>query len=64
MKIMTIIFAGLLVMSVSACSTMEGMGKDLQSLGKSIESSATPSTKVETLKPIEQPSGAVVTPIK
>ncbi len=46
-----------------ACSTVEGMGRDLQTLGKSIEKTAGP-TKIEELKPIEQPSGAVVTPIK
>jgi predicted small secreted protein len=47
-----------------ACSTVEGMGRDLQSLGKSIEKTAAPSVKLEESKPIEQPSGAVVTPIK
>jgi hypothetical protein len=41
---------------------MEGMGKDIQSLGKSLESASSP--KAETPKPLEQPSGAVVTPIK
>jgi hypothetical protein len=40
------------------------MGRDLQTLGKSIEKTATPSSKPEESKPIEQPSGAVVTPIK
>jgi len=58
-------YALLLVISQSlvACSTVEGMGKDLQSLGKSIEKNAGP-TKTEAPKPVEQPSGAVVTPIK
>ena len=52
------------MMTVSACSTMEGMGKDLQSLGKTMETSAKPSTKIDPMQPVEQPSGAVVTPIK
>jgi hypothetical protein len=64
MKIITIIFAGLLILAVSACSTMEGMGKDLQSLGKTMESSAKPSTKIDSMQPVEQPTGTVVTPIK
>jgi predicted small secreted protein len=64
MKLITILFAGLLMMTVSACSTMEGMGKDLQSLGKTMETSAKPSTKIDPMQPVEQPSGAVVTPIK
>ena len=52
---------------LSACSTMEGMGKDIQVLGKSIEKSAAPAPSVD-LKPVEQslpqPTGAVVTPVK
>jgi predicted small secreted protein len=64
MKIIQCLF--FLVMShlLISCSTVEGMGRDLQSLGKSIEKTAGPSVKVEESKPIEQPSGAVVTPIK
>ena len=64
MKIITIIFAGLLILAVSACSTMEGMGKDLQSLGKTMVCSAKPSTKIDSMQPVEQPTGTVVTPIK
>jgi predicted small secreted protein len=52
-----------LVYSLLACSTMEGMGKDIQVLGKSIEHTAAPSTKVDP-KPVPQPSGAVVTPVQ
>jgi predicted small secreted protein len=51
-------------LSLVSCGTFEGMGKDLQSLGKTIEKSAAPSTKIEEVKPVQEPSGAVVTPIK
>jgi predicted small secreted protein len=48
---------------LNACSTIEGMGKDLQSLGTSIQSS---SKKTDTATEGQKapPSGAVVTPIK
>jgi len=59
------IFIGLsFISSIVSCATVEGMGKDLQSLGKSIERTAEPSKPVEDKKPVEQPSGAIVTPIK
>jgi predicted small secreted protein len=71
MKIVHIICLGLSVMALSACSTIEGMGKDIQSLGKSIEQTASSSektastpTKKEVPKPVEKPTGAVVTPIQ
>jgi predicted small secreted protein len=49
--------------SLSACSTMEGLGKDIQSLGSSIQGSAKkPDANAEAQK--APPSGAVVTPIK
>jgi len=64
MKIIQVLVFSLLIFSLVSCSTFEGMGRDLQSLGKTIEKTAAPSTKIEESKPIEQPSGAVVTPIK
>jgi predicted small secreted protein len=64
MKIIQVLVFSLLSFSVVSCSTFEGMGRDLQSLGKTIEKTAAPSTKIEESKPIEQPSGAVVSPIK
>jgi predicted small secreted protein len=64
MKTIQLLAFSLLSFSLTSCSTVEGMGRDLQSLGKSIEKTAAPSTKIEESKPIEQPSGAVVTPIK
>ncbi len=64
MKIIQCIFFLVISHVLIACSTLEGMGRDLQSLGKSIEKTAGPSVKLEESKPIEQPSGAVVTPIK
>lgn len=64
MKIIQVLVFSLLSFSLVSCSTFEGMGRDLQSLGKSIEKTAAPSTKIEESKPIEQPTGAVVTPIK
>jgi predicted small secreted protein len=64
MKIIQVLVFSLLSFSLVSCSTFEGMGRDLQSLGKTIEKTAAPSTKIEESKPIEQPSGAVVTPIK
>jgi len=63
MKIIQGIFFLFISQALISCSTVEGMGRDLQSLGKSIEKTAGPS-KPEESKPIEQPSGAVVTPIK
>lgn len=56
------------VQGLLACSTVEGVGKDLQNLGKSIEKTAGPSTPVKpspsnSPQPVEQPAGAVVTPI-
>jgi predicted small secreted protein len=63
MKIIQCIFFLFISHAIISCSTIEGMGRDLQSLGKSIEKVAGPS-KPEESKPIEQPSGAVVTPIK
>jgi predicted small secreted protein len=64
MKIIQCLFFLVLSQVLISCSTVEGMGRDLQSLGKSIEKTATPVSKPEESKPIEQPSGAVVTPIK
>jgi predicted small secreted protein len=64
MKIIQVLVFSLLSFSLVSCSTFEGMGRDLQSLGKTIEKTAAPSTKIEESKPIEQPSGAVVSPIK
>ena len=64
MKFIQCIFFLVLSHVLISCSTVEGMGRDLQTLGKSIEKKATPSSKPEESKPIEQPSGAVVTPIK
>jgi predicted small secreted protein len=63
MKILLLMTLTGLTLNISACSTMEGMGKDIQKLGKSIETNAAPS-KTDEAKPIEQPSGAVVTPVK
>lgn len=51
------------VFTLGSCSTVEGMGKDLQTLGKAIEKNNEP-VKVDDKKPVEQPSGAIVTPIK
>lgn len=47
---------------ISGCSTLEGVGKDMQSLGQGIGNSNSGSKQA----PIEQPNsnGAVVTPIK
>ncbi len=71
MKIVHVICLGFSVMMFSACSTMEGMGKDIQNLGKSIEKTASSieksgstSTKNETPKPVDKSTGAVVTPIQ
>ena len=64
MKTIQVLAFTLLCFSLASCATFEGMGRDLQSLGKTIEKTAAPSTKIEESKPIEQPSGAVVTPIK
>lgn len=49
--------------SLSACSTMEGLGKDIQSLGSSIQGSAK-KTDGNADAQKAPPSGAVVTPIK
>jgi predicted small secreted protein len=64
MKFIQVFLAALFIFSIVSCSTMEGMGKDLQSLGKTIEKTAGPAKPTEA-KPAEQPSsGAVVTPIQ
>jgi predicted small secreted protein len=64
MKFIPVLLAPLFVLSLVSCSTVEGMGKDLQSLGKTIEKTAGPAKPTEA-KPTEQPSsGAVVTPIQ
>ncbi len=53
----------ILCMLVSGCSTMEGLGKDMQNIGQGISSSTSgnKSSKTDTSPP---ESGAVVTPIK
>lgn len=60
----TKVFLGLFVLAaLPACSTMEGLGKDIQSLGNSIQGSAKKTdSNAEAQK--APPSGAVVTPIK
>lgn len=60
----TTVFLGVFVLAaLPACSTMEGLGKDIQSLGSSIQSS---SKKTDGAAEAQKapPSGAVVTPIK
>jgi predicted small secreted protein len=64
MKRIQILISLPFIFSLASCATVEGMGKDLQTLGKSIERTAEPSKPVEEKKPVEQPSGAIVTPIK
>jgi predicted small secreted protein len=59
-QLLTIISSSVLLI---ACSTMEGMGKDIQSLGKTIEKTAGHSGATDN-KPVQQPSGAVVTPVQ
>lgn len=56
----------LMALSFSACSTVEGMGKDMQQLGKSIESAAKKNdsgSQAPTQAPATPKSDAVVTPI-
>jgi predicted small secreted protein len=64
MKLIQLLALSFISFSLVSCGTFEGMGRDLQSLGKSLEKTAGQSTQKEESKPIEQPSGAVVTPIK
>ena len=66
MKLIQTLIASSCIFSIISCSTVEGMGKDLQSLGKAIEKTAEPSTTVKPVdkKPVEQPTGEIVTPIK
>jgi predicted small secreted protein len=64
MKFIQLIITLSFVFTLESCSTVEGMGRDLQTLGKVIEKSAEPAIKVDDKKPVEQPSGAIVTPIK
>lgn len=47
---------------ISGCSTLEGVGKDMQNLGQGIGNSNSGNKQT----PVEQPNsnGAVVTPIK
>ena len=47
---------------ISGCSTLEGVGKDMQNLGQGIGNSNSGNKQA----PVEQPNsnGAVVTPIK
>ncbi|WP_084283223.1 hypothetical protein [Polynucleobacter kasalickyi] len=60
-----------LTLSFTSCSTIEGIGKDVQGLGRVIEktsssvsgkSSTTPLTPLENNQPAT--SGAVVTPVR
>ena len=39
-KLISIICAGLMLISVSGCETMEGLGKDIENLGESIQKKA------------------------
>ncbi len=60
---------GIAVLVIAACSnTMEGMGKDLQTMGKSMESSSSPqnSTQNSTQNNQSQTKGkdVIVTPVK
>ena len=60
-----------LALMSTACSTVEGVGRDLQGLGKVIEKTAakdsgtklTPMTNTGNAPSVE-PSGVVITPIK
>ena len=63
MKFIQLLIGLSFVFTLASCSTVEGMGKDLQTLGKAIEKTAEP-VKVDDKKPVEQSSGAIVTPIK
>ena len=59
------------LVSITSCSTVEGVGKDLQGLGRVIENSSSSASGKKTTSPVApsentQPvsSGAVVTPIR
>ena len=55
-----------LILATSGCSTMEGLGQDLQGLGNKIENKASSNVKKDEAKTesVPTPSGVVVTPIK
>ena len=59
--IMRLTIVGIAGLSIAACSnTMEGMGKDLQTIGKSMEnSSGAPNSQSQT-----KGKDVVVTPVK
>jgi predicted small secreted protein len=58
-KITKIISLFTLVLSLSACNTMAGLGQDLQNLGRTMENSGTKEAPKNDAN-----SGVVVTPIK
>ena len=53
----------LAVASLGACSTVEGIGKDIQSLGSAVQGSAKKDGTTDGAQKAP-PSNAVVTPIK
>ena len=66
MKIKDLLFicsAFLFGVLISGCSTMEGLGKDMQNIGQGIGSS-TSGNKTSKSDSSPPESGAVVTPIK
>jgi predicted small secreted protein len=58
-KITKIISLFTLVLSLSACNTIAGLGQDLQNLGRTMENSGTKEAPKNDAN-----SGVVVTPIK
>lgn len=70
-KIWGILLGLLLSLSLTSCSTVEGIGKDVQGLGRVIEKTSTSATGKKSTTPVtpsesnQAPiSGAVVTPVR
>ncbi|OWS69546.1 hypothetical protein [Polynucleobacter campilacus] len=52
-------------LAIAACSnTMEGMGKDLQTMGKSMESSGSPQNSPQNNQSQTKGKDVIVTPVK